>query len=79
MRMKPACETDEYASIRFTSVCTSAAKFPITSDATAIPANAHVHRCASCGNAVRMIRSVSENAATFVAADMNAVTVVGAP
>ena len=76
---KPACEIDEYASIRFTFRCTSAARLPIASEATAIPANAHVQRCASCGNAVRSRRNASANAATFVAADMNAVTVVGAP
>ena len=51
----------------------------MTREATAMPANAHVHRCASWGNAVRMMRNVSANAATFVADDMNAVTVVGAP
>src|SRR5579862_9220537 len=79
MRMKPACETDEYASIRFTSFCTSAARLPTTSEATAMPANAHDHRCSSCGNAVRTMRKVRANAATFVADDMNAVTVVGAP
>ena len=79
MRMKPACEMDEYASSRFTSRCTSAAKLPMTSDATAMPANAHDQRCVSCGNAVRSTRSMSTNAATFVADDMNAVTVVGAP
>src|SRR5581483_32246 len=79
MRMNPACEMDEYASRRFTSVCTSAARLPMTSDATAMPASAHVQRCASCGNAVRITRKVSANAATFVADDMNAVTVVGAP
>ena len=77
--MKPACEIDEYASIRFTSRCTSAARLPIASDATAIPANAHVQRCASCGNAVCSRRRPSTSAATFVAADMNAVTGVGAP
>ncbi len=31
--MKPACEMDEYASIRFTLRCTSAARLPIASDA----------------------------------------------
>src|SRR5206468_2277537 len=77
--MKPACEIDEYASILFTFRWTSAAKLPTTSDATAMPANAHDQRCSSCGNAVRNSRNASANAATFVAADMNAVTVVGAP
>src|SRR5437763_16608992 len=79
IRMNPACEIDEYASSRFRSRWTSAAKLPTTSDATAIPANAHDQRCASCGKAVRTTRSATVNAATFVAEDMNAVTVVGAP
>src|SRR5215467_11616585 len=76
---KPACEIEEYASIRFTFRCTSAARFPIASDATAIAAHAHDQRCSSDGNAVRISRNASAKAATFVAADMNAVTVVGAP
>src|SRR6185369_10748616 len=76
---KPACEIEEYASIRLMFRCTSAAKLPTASDAIAMPASAHVHRCASCGNAVRRIRNASMNAATFVAADMKAVTGVGAP
>jgi hypothetical protein len=65
--------------MRLTLRCTRAARLPIASDATAIPANAHDQRCSSCGNAVRSTRKASANAATFVAADMNAVTVVGAP
>src|SRR5437868_14227250 len=77
--MKPACEIDEYASMRLTFRCTSAAKLPTTSDATAMPASAHDQRCSSDGNAVRSSRNASMNAATFVAADMNAVTGVGAP
>src|SRR5919109_3823954 len=79
IRMKPACAIDEYASRRLTSRWTSAAKLPTTSEATAMPANAHDHRWSSCGNAVRRTRTVSTNAATLVADDMNAVTVVGAP
>src|SRR3954447_25840766 len=79
IKRKPAWEIDEYASMRFTFRWTSAARFPIARDATAIPANAQVQRCASCGNAVRSSRKARAKAATFVAADMNAVTVVGAP
>jgi len=79
IKMKPACEIDEYASRRLRSRWTSAAKLPTTSDATAMPANAHDYRWSSCGNAVRRTRTASTNAATFVAEDMNAVTVVGAP
>src|SRR6185437_3492794 len=77
--MKPACEIDEYASIRFTPFCTSAARLPITSEQTAIAASATVQRCAWLGNAVTSTRSVTTSAAALVAAAMNAVTGVGAP
>ena len=79
MSMNPACETEEYARIRLTFVWTSAARLPIASEATASAANATDHRCSSCGNAVRMRRSARTSAATFVAADIHAVTGVGAP
>src|SRR5579862_1614140 len=77
--MKPACETDEYASIRLMFRCVSAAMLPIASDAHTIPATAHVQRRASLGNAVSSTRYVTTSAATLVADDMNAVTGVGAP
>ncbi len=77
--MKPACEIDEYASIRLTFVWTSAARFPIASDAQAITAIVTVQSRASCGKAVTSTRRVRTRATVFVAADMNAVTGVGAP
>src|SRR3954452_19290127 len=77
--MKPACEIDEYASMRFTPRWTSAAKLPIASEQTAIAAIATVQRCAFAGNAVTRTRNVTTRAAVFVAAAMNAVTGVGAP
>src|SRR5579863_721287 len=77
--MKPACETDEYASSRLTLRCVSAAMLPIASEAHASAAIAHVQRRASPGNATTSTRNVTTNAATFVADDMNAVTGVGAP
>src|SRR5262245_59084152 len=77
--MKPACEIDEYASIRFTPLCTSAAKLPTTSEQTAITTIATVQRSAFAGKAVTRTRSVTTSAAVFVAADMKAVTGVGAP
>ena len=77
--MKPACEIEEYASIRLIPVCTSAARFPTASEAQAITATAIVQRCASCGKAVVSTRSIRTSATAFVAADMNAVTGVGAP
>ncbi len=42
-------------------------------------AKAQPHRCSFCGNAVVIRRNVSRSAATFVADDIHAVTVVGAP
>ncbi len=77
--MKPAWETDEYASSRLTFRCASAARLPIASDATASAATAAVHSSSCAGNAVLSTRSVTTSAATFVAADMNAVTGVGEP
>ena len=77
--MKPACEIDEYASIRFTLRWTSAARLPTASEQTAITAIVTVQRCASAGNAVTSTRSISTSATVLVAADMNAVTGVGAP
>ena len=78
--MKPACEIDEYASIRFTFRCTSAARLPIASDATAMTGERPASRGAPpAGTPSCSTRNASTNAATFVAADMNAVTVVGAP
>ena len=77
--MKPACETDEYASSRFTLRCASAARLPITSDATAMTATA-IDQISDCsGKAVTRTRSMTTSATAFVADDMNDVTGVGAP
>ena len=54
--MKPACETDEYARIRFTFRCTSAAMLPQASETIAITAIAYVQSRSSCGNAVTSTR-----------------------
>ena len=54
--MKPAFETDEYASNRLMFRCVSAAMLPIASDAHAMPAIAYVQRCSSLGNAVTSTR-----------------------
>ena len=43
--MKPACETDEYARIRFTFRWTSAAMLPQASETHAITAIAQRQRC----------------------------------
>jgi hypothetical protein len=45
----------------------------------AITATAIVHTSLCSGNAVTSTRSITTSAAVFVAADMNAVTDVGAP
>ena len=79
MSKKPACEMLEYASSRLMSVCTSAAMLPQASETQAITASAIVQRFSSLGKAVTSRRIVRTRAATFVAADMNAVTGVGAP
>jgi hypothetical protein len=52
---------------------------PTASEITAITAIATVQRSSCAGKATVRMRSVSTRAATFVAADMNAVTEVGAP
>ena len=52
---------------------------PITSEIVAMIAKAQPQRCWFCGNAVVITRNVSRSAATFVADDIQAVTVVGAP
>ncbi len=50
--MKPACETDEYASSRFTLRCASAAMLPTASEMHAMIASAQVHSSSLDGNAV---------------------------
>ena len=52
---------------------------PIASEMHAITATAIVQSARLSGNAVTSTRSVTTSAAIFVAADMNAVTGVGAP
>src|SRR5206468_9495996 len=76
---KPACEIEEYARIRFTFRCTSAARLPIASEIVAMTAKAQPQRCWLAGNAVVISRNARSSAATLVADDIHAVTVVGAP
>ena len=59
MSRKPACEMLEYASIRFTSVWTSAPRFPQAIEIAAITASAIVQRSSSDGNAVTSSRASS--------------------
>src|SRR5579862_688591 len=77
--MNPACETDEYARIRFTFRWTSAAMLPHARDAHASPAIVHRHSSWSCGNVTERTRYATTSAAIFVADAMNDVTGVGAP
>src|SRR5262245_66590819 len=79
MSMNPACEIDEYASRRFRSRCASAARLPQASEMQARTATAIVQMSDWSGNAVTRMRKVMISAAVFVAADMNAVTELGAP
>ncbi len=69
----------EYASSRFTSVCTIAARLPQASEMQTMTASATVQSSSSAGKAVTSRRSVTTSAATFVAAAMKPVTGVGAP
>src|SRR5438132_12165279 len=78
-RMNPACATLEYASIRLMSVWAMARTDPTTIVTAAITQMKGVQSHASGLNAVSKTRISAANAATFVAADMNAVTAVGAP
>src|SRR6267143_1343406 len=54
--------------MRLTPFCTSAARFPTTSENTAITASARVQTYASPGNAVTRMRSITTSATVFVAA-----------
>ena len=77
--MNPACAIDEYASIRFTSRCAIATIDPSTTDSTASTSTSGTQSHASGWNPTRNTRMNAKKAAVFVAADMNAVTGVGAP
>src|SRR3954463_13511122 len=79
VRMNPAWATLEYASIRLMSVCDSAITAPTTMlNAASTQMNGVQSHC-SGANATLNTRSSAANAATFVAADIYAVTGVGAP
>ena len=77
--MKPAWAMLEYASMRFTLVCAIARMLPTTIETAARPHTTGAQSHASAWNATSSTRISAANAATFVAADMNAVTGVGAP
>src|SRR5262245_2456409 len=77
--MNPAWLIDEYASIRLTSVCTTASTAPTSKVATA---NAYTYGCQSIllsVNATTKTRSIPAKAAAFTAEAMKATVGVGAP
>src|SRR5687768_113770 len=77
--MKPAWLIDEYASIRFTFVCTTASAEPITSVTTATTQIAGRQSSRQCGSAYTSTRIIAANAATFPTDAMKADVGVGAP
>src|SRR4051812_653972 len=79
VRMNPAWATLEYASIRLMSVWDSAITDPTTMLSAASTQMNGVQSHCSGANATLNTRSSAANAATLVAADMYAVTGVGAP
>src|SRR5262245_32160590 len=77
--MNPAWLIEEYASMRLTSVCTTASTAPTSSVATA---NAYTYGCQSIlllAKVTTNTRKSPANAAAFTADAMNATVGVGAP
>ena len=77
--MNPACAMLEYASIRLMSDCAIARTLPTMIDAAASPQMRGVQSQLSGKKATSKTLISAANAAIFVAADMYAVTAVGAP
>ena len=77
--MKPAWATEEYASMRLMSVWAIASTQPTTIESAASTQITGCQSHVSGWNATISTRINATKAATFVAADMNAVTGVGAP
>ena len=69
----------EYASMRFTLVCTTASPEPMTRVMAAMAQIAGRQSSRQLGNAPSSTRSIAPNAATLPTDAMNAVTGVGAP
>src|ERR1035441_7074882 len=68
-----------YASMRFTLVCMSAAKFPTVMESSAAIQTSGCQAAPIGPNAVRKIRRKTANAAALGPAERNAATGVGAP
>src|SRR5664279_3094715 len=79
IRMKPACATEEYASLRFMSVWVIPMTEPMIMDAAAMMATTGCQVQLIGCSAEKQTRSIAANAATLVQEAMNAVTGVGAP
>ena len=77
--MKPAWLIDEYASMRFTSVCTMASTEPTTKVSIASTNIAGRQSSALLGNATTKSRTNATTAATLPSDAMRPVTCVGAP
>ena len=77
--MKPAWLIDEYASMRFTSVWTTASTEPTTTDAMASTQITGRQSSARLPSAVTRTRSMAAKAASLPTDAMNDVTGVGAP
>src|SRR5438046_6230332 len=69
----------EYASIRFTFVCTTPTTVPTIIVAAAIPERTGIHWAWSGSKGEWNTRTNAANAAALSPVDMNAVTIVGAP
>src|SRR5436309_10264028 len=77
--MKPAWAIEEYASMRFRFAWAIARVLPTTMVTAAITHTNGRQSCTYGWKATLNTRRNAANAATFVPADMNAVTLVGAP
>jgi len=77
--MKPAWEIDEYASIRFTSSCTSASAAPIVTVAAASTQTTGRQSSARLDIASATTRRMATNAATLPTEASSPVTGIGAP
>ena len=73
------CATDEYASIRLTSVCVTATTEPSTIVAMATTHSIGRQLDSRPGSAIPKMRRIAPNAATLVTVAIRAVTGVGAP
>src|SRR5512140_825515 len=72
----PACAIEEYASMRFTFDCTSAAMLPMNIESTAETHTIQNHPGAP---AMKKMRRSTANTAAFGAVDISATTGAGAP